>query len=242
MTTPEAAALRAAKEEVTRSLLSRIETEYVPAVFTTSFGAEDMVLFDLIARDYPRIAIVTLDTGRLPEETYRIWQAATEKYRRKVEAYFPEAKVVEQYVRIHGVNAFYDSVAQRKECCHIRKVLPLARALSGKKAWVTGLRRAQAVTRKDLPVVEFDADHRLQKFSPLADWTEDDVWHYIRANDVPYNALHQRGYPSIGCAPCTRAIEPGEEVRAGRWWWEDAAGKECGLHGSAASALEQRPD
>jgi len=242
VTTPEAAALRAAKEEFTRSLLSRIETEYVPAVFTTSFGAEDMVLFDLIARDYPCIAIVTLDTGRLPEETYRIWQAATEKYRRKVEAYFPEATVVEQYVRIHGVNAFYDSVAQRKECCHIRKVLPLARALSGKRAWVTGLRRAQAVTRKDLPVVEFDADHRLQKFSPLADWTEDDVWNYIRANDVPYNALHQRGYPSIGCAPCTRAIEPGEDVRAGRWWWEGAAGKECGLHGSAASVMEQRPD
>jgi phosphoadenosine phosphosulfate reductase len=133
-------------------------------------------------------------------------------------------------VRINGVNAFYESVAQRKDCCHMRKVEPLRRALTGKKSWVTGLRRAQAVTRKDLPVSEFDADYGLEKFNPLADWSEDDVWNYIRANDVPYNALHDKGYPSIGCAPCTRAIQPGEDVRAGRWWWENADSKECGLH------------
>ncbi len=229
------------KVAVTRNLLAQIEADYAPAVLTTSFGAEDMVLFDLIGKEFRGISIATLDTGRLPEETYQVWQRATERYRRKVEAYFPEAAAVEQYVRINGINAFYESVAQRKDCCAMRKVAPLKRALAGKRAWITGLRRAQAVTRKDLPVSEFDADHGLEKFSPLADWSEEDVWNYIRANDVPYNALHDAGYPSIGCAPCTRAIQPGEDIRAGRWWWEDPTGKECGLHvheapGTALSA------
>lgn len=223
-------ALLAAKVTASRAVLAEAVRECAPAVFTTSFGAEDMVLFDLIAGDFRDIAIVTLDTGRLPEETYQVWQRAVAKYRRKVEAFFPEAAAVESYVRVHGINAFYDSVAQRKDCCQIRKVEPLRRALSGKQAWITGLRRSQAVTRQDLPLREFDPAHNLHKFSPLADWSEDDVWAYIRAGEVPYNALHDKSYPSIGCAPCTRAIRPGEDVRAGRWWWEDAAGKECGLH------------
>lgn len=227
----------ARKVEDARAALVRAACDHAPAIFTTSFGAEDMVITDLIAGSgdeasnaMKAIGIATLDTGRLPDETYRVWQQTTERYRRKVDAFFPAASAVEQYVRIHGINAFYDSVAERKECCHIRKVEPLDRALAGKKAWVTGLRRAQAASRGDLSVEAYDADHDLVKFSPLADWSEEDVWTYLRAWDVPVNALHARGYPSIGCAPCTRAVQPGEEVRAGRWWWESVAGKECGLH------------
>jgi phosphoadenosine phosphosulfate reductase len=227
----------AAKADAARALLSRVVRELQPAVFTTTFGAEDMVVFDLIAgyddalREPLRtIVIATLDTGRLPDETYQVWQRATARYRRKVDAYFPAAPAVEQYVRIHGINAFYDSVSQRKECCHIRKVEPLARALAGKKAWITGLRRSQATSRSSLQVEERDDERDLVKVSPLADWSEEDVWAYLRARDVPVNALHARGYPSIGCAPCTRAIAPGEDLRAGRWWWENADAKECGLH------------
>jgi phosphoadenosine phosphosulfate reductase len=231
------AASVATKADAARTVLARIARDHEPAVFTTSFGAEDMVVFDLIAggddaqvRAMKTIAIATLDTGRLPDETYQVWQAATERYRRKVESYFPAAQAVEQYVRVNGINAFYESVAQRKDCCHIRKVEPLGRALAGKRAWITGLRRAQAASRADLDVESFDDERGLLKVSPLADWSEDDVWNYLRARDVPVNALHARGYPSIGCAPCTRAIAPGEDLRAGRWWWENADAKECGLH------------
>ena len=227
----------AAKAAAARALLARIAVEHAPAVFTTSFGAEDMVLFDLIAggsddetRSMKAIGIATLDTGRLPDETYQVWQRATERYRRKVASFFPAAQAVEQYVRVNGINAFYESVAQRKDCCHIRKVEPLARALADQKAWITGLRRSQAASRADLDVESFDDERQLLKVSPLADWSEDDVWNYVRARDVPVNALHARGYPSIGCAPCTRAIQPGEDLRAGRWWWEQADAKECGLH------------
>ncbi len=225
------------KAEVARAVLVRAARDHAPAIFTTSFGAEDMVIFDLIAgsnddaaRTMKAIAIATLDTGRLPDETYQVWQQANARYRCKVAAFFPAASAVEQYVRIHGINAFYDSVAERKECCHVRKVEPLDRALANKKAWITGLRRAQATSRGDLLLEAHDADHDLVKFSPLADWSEDDVWAYLRARDVPVNALHARGYPSIGCAPCTRAIAPGEDIRAGRWWWESVHGQECGLH------------
>jgi phosphoadenosine phosphosulfate reductase len=225
----------ATKADAARALLARAVCDHGPAVFTTSFGAEDMVVLDLIAGDgatpdLKAIAIATLDTGRLPDETYQVWQAATERYRRKVDAYFPAAPAVEQYVRIHGINAFYDSVAQRKDCCHIRKVEPLGRALAGRGAWITGLRRAQAATRSGLDATEFDAERSLWKINPLVDWSEADVWDYLRARNVPVNALHARGYPSIGCAPCTRAVAPGEDLRAGRWWWEQADAKECGLH------------
>lgn len=225
------------KADEARTLLARVARDTAPALFTTSFGAEDMVVLDLIAGTddaltpaLKTIGLATLDTGRLPDETYQVWQAATARYRRKVDSFFPAAPAVEQYVRLHGINAFYDSVAERKACCHIRKVEPLERALAGRRAWITGLRRAQAASRNDLAIESRDVDHDLVKVSPLADWTETDVWDYLRARDVPVSALHARGYPSIGCAPCTRAIAPGEDVRAGRWWWEQADAKECGLH------------
>ena len=189
-----------------------------------------MVLLDLIDRDALAIEVFTLDTGRLPEETYALMQRVSERYRVKVRIYYPDTKRVEDYVRINGINAFYESVAQRKECCHVRKVEPLARALADKQAWITGMRREQAPTRAALQASEHDPVHRLTKFNPLADWTQNDVWNYLKRFDVPYNALHDRGYPSIGCAPCTRAVKAGEDVRAGRWWWEAADGKECGLH------------
>jgi len=218
-------------------LLGAIAADYAPAVFANSFGAEDMVLTDLIAKDFPGIEIFSLDTGRLPEETYKLMQEVGERYGIRPRVYFPHAETVESYAREHGPNAFFNSLALRKACCHMRKVEPLRRALAGKRAWITGLRRAQAVTRGDLLESEFDADHGMQKFNPLADWSEREIWAYIREYQVPYNALHDRGYPSIGCAPCTRAITPGEDIRAGRWWWEDAQGKECGLHPKADPEL-----
>ncbi len=214
----------------TRQILADIERDFSPATFANSFGAEDMVLTHLIAREFKAIEIFSLDTGRLPQETYALMQKTTERYARKIKVYFPQTASVEQYIKINGINGFYDSMAQRKDCCFVRKVEPLKRALAGKKAWITGLRRDQAPTRKDLGDSEFDSDNGLQKFNPLIDWTEADVWSYIKQYNIPYNALHDKGYPSIGCAPCTRAIQPGEDVRAGRWWWEDAQQKECGLH------------
>ncbi len=198
--------------------------------FANSFGAEDMVLTDLILAHALPIEIFSLDTGRLPAETYDLIGEVERRYDTKLKIYFPDASAVETYVRANGINAFYDSVELRKACCHVRKIEPLRRALAGKKAWITGLRAAQSVTRAGLPLREFDEGNGLQKLNPLSEWTETEVWAYIRINDVPYNALHDRFYPSIGCAPCTRAIALGEDVRAGRWWWEDPASKECGLH------------
>jgi phosphoadenosine phosphosulfate reductase len=216
--------------------LRGIERDYTPAVFASSFGAEDMVLTDLIARFSLKIEIFTLDTGRLPEETHQLMAAVEDRYHIKVRTFFPATSEVERYVRTRGTNAFYDSVALRKECCSIRKVEPLRRALQDKRAWITGMRREQSATRKDLQESAYDLDHGLQKFSPLLGWSNDDVWAYIRANGVPYNTLHDRGYPSIGCAPCTRAVKAGEDIRAGRWWWEQPEHKECGLHLSEAKA------
>jgi phosphoadenosine phosphosulfate reductase len=213
-----------------RTLLDRVQSDYVPAVFANSFGAEDMVLTDIIARYYPGIEMFTLDTGRLPEETYNLMREVAERYGIRIPVYFPESAAVEAYVAQHGPNGFYDSIDLRKTCCHIRKVEPLKRALRGKRAWITGLRRDQAPTRKDLSESEFDAGNGLQKISPLLDWSLPDVWAYLKQFDVPYSALHDKGYTSIGCAPCTRAITPGEDVRAGRWWWENPEIKECGLH------------
>jgi phosphoadenosine phosphosulfate reductase len=210
--------------------LNQIEKEHRPVGFACSFGAEDMVLMDLIAKHARGIDVFTLDTGRLPEETQALLDQAREKYPISIRVYFPDAALVESWVEQNGANAFYRSVAQRKQCCHIRKVLPLARALEGKRAWVTGLRREQSAARQTLEFKEWDEAHGIPKFNPMADWSVDDVWNYIREHGVPYNALHDRGYPSIGCAPCTRAIQPGEDIRAGRWWWEDANAKECGLH------------
>ena len=232
----EAGAVPERKVEGVKALLSKIGKDFAPAAFASSFGAEDMVLLDLIVRSAPGIEIFTLDTGRLPEQTYALMKTVAERYGVKVRVYFPEAREVEEYVQQHGPNAFYESVELRKSCCHMRKVEPLKRALKDKKAWVTGMRREQSVTRGATPESEFDKDHGLHKFNPLYDWAEKEVWAYIRANNVPYNALHDMGYTSIGCAPCTRAVTPGEDLRAGRWWWEDAQNKECGLHRKSEAA------
>ena len=215
------------------TLVSRLEDivrEFGQVAFASSLGAEDMVLADAIfTADLP-IAVFTLDTGRLPRETLELLERMRSRYSPEVEIFRPQADEVARYVSTHGANAFYESVELRKSCCHIRKVEPLARALKGRDAWLTGLRRAQSVTRTDLPLREFDAAHGLVKFNPLADWSEEEVWAYVRDREVPYNALHDRGYPSIGCDPCTRAIRPGEDIRAGRWWWESRDSKECGIH------------
>jgi phosphoadenosine phosphosulfate reductase len=216
-------------DEVTATL-THVAAAHAPAVLASSFGAEDMVLLDLIAQHVPAIGVFTLDTGRLPEETQVLIDRARDRYGIAIDVYFPEPTRIAPFVRTHGVNAFYDSVALRQGCCAIRKTEPLRRALAGKGAWITGLRRDQSVTRSALAHEEFDAAHGIPKFNPLADWSEDDVWTYIRSRNVPYNALHDQGYRSIGCAPCTRAVEPGEDIRAGRWWWENPENKECGLH------------
>src|SRR5690349_4198546 len=211
------------------SYLKKIEVTQSPTTFACSFGAEDMVLLDAIARNAKTIEVFTLDTGRLPEETQTLLEAARDKYPIAIRTYFPEASSVEAWVAQNGPNAFYKSIAQRKQCCEIRKIEPLRRALTGKKSWITGLRREQSQARQTLELETWDDGNGLTKINPLVDWTNDEVWAYIRQHDVPYNALHDRGYPSIGCAPCTRAVQPGEDIRAGRWWWESSS-KECGLH------------
>jgi phosphoadenosine phosphosulfate reductase len=214
----------------TQATLERIVRDFTPAVFASSLAAEDMVLTDLILKSGLPITIFSLETGRLHKETLAMVDQVKEVYGYDIALYRPQTEVVDAYVAQNGLNAFYDSVEMRKECCRIRKVEPLGRALAGNKAWVTGQRRAQSATRTSLMVEEDDPGHLMTKFNPLADWSEQDVWDYIRAHNVPYNALHDQGYPSIGCEPCTRAIEPGEDVRAGRWWWENPESKECGLH------------
>ncbi len=218
------------KSARTERLLKVVAAEHPPTVFASSLGAEDMVLTDLICKHAPAIEIFTLDTGRLPEETYQLLHQIKQHYAVVIRTYSPDAPALEGFVAQRGPNAFYDSVAMRKQCCHIRKVEPLKRALAGKQAWITGLRRQQSAARKDLALSEWDEEHGLHKFNPLADWTRDEVWSYIRAHEVPYNALHDKGYASIGCAPCTRAITASEDERAGRWWWEQEGVKECGLH------------
>lgn len=214
----------------TKATLARIASDFAPAVLASSLAAEDMVLTDLILRAKLPIGIFTLETGRLHAETLHVLERIKETYDVEVALFRPQAEAIDAYVKTNGLNAFYDSVEMRKECCHIRKVEPLNRALTGNKAWITGQRRSQSTTRAALDVEENDAAHGMTKFNPLADWSEEEVWHYIRSNNVPYNALHDKGYPSIGCEPCTRAIQPGEDVRAGRWWWENPESKECGLH------------
>jgi len=214
----------------TLATLERVAEEFSPAVFASSLAAEDMVLTDLILKAGLPIGIFSLETGRLHKETLGMVERVQERYGYEIALYRPVQADIDAYVEKKGLNAFYDSVELRKECCNIRKVEPLGRALNGKKSWITGQRRAQSATRSDLSVQEYDGSHSMEKFNPLADWSEQEVWDYIRANDVPYNPLHDQGYPSIGCEPCTRAIQPGEDVRAGRWWWENPDSKECGLH------------
>lgn len=230
MTTPSDTSLITGLIDATNATLARIATEFAPAVFASSLAAEDMVLTDLILKAKLPISIFTLETGRLHAETVAMIDRIKATYGYDVTPYRPDEAAVKAYVANNGVNAFYDSIEMRKLCCRIRKVDPLERALAGKRAWITGQRREQSTTRAELAVQEHDDAHGMTKFNPLVDWSQDDVWHYIRANDVPYNPLHDKGYPSIGCEPCTRAIQPGEDVRAGRWWWENPESKECGLH------------
>lgn len=200
-------------------------------VLATSLQAEDMVILDMAWKINPAIRVFTLDTGRLHEETYLVMERIRERYGIAVESYFPNREAVEALEREKGFYSFRRSVEERKYCCGIRKVEPLGRALSDLDAWVTGLRREQAVTRTSVPKLEIDKSHDgIVKLNPLADWSGKQVWEYIRTHDVPYNALHDFGFPSIGCAPCTRAVKPGEDIRAGRWWWEIPESKECGLH------------
>jgi phosphoadenosine phosphosulfate reductase len=214
----------------TQATLSRIAADFTPAVFASSLAAEDMALTDLILRAQLPITIFSLETGRLPPETLQMMERVKQHYGYQIALYYPDPNVVAEYVKTHGLNGFYESVELRKQCCHMRKVEPLRRALAGKKAWITGQRRAQSSTRANLEIEEQDTLHGLVKFNPLANWSEEEVWYYLRLHHVPYNALHDKGYPSIGCAPCTRAIQPGEDIRAGRWWWENSDNKECGLH------------
>lgn len=220
----------AAKTAAARALLTRIAADYAPAVFANSLGAEDMVLTDLIVGDKLSIEIFSLDTGRLPLETYDLIAEVKKHYGLALKLYYPRHDLVEAWTRENGINAFYESVDLRKGCCYVRKVEPLRRALAGQKAWITGMRAQQSATRDGLPLQAFDEGNGLEKFNPLADWSEKEVWAYIKQNGVPYNALHDKFYPSIGCAPCTRSVTPGEDIRSGRWWWENPESKECGLH------------
>ena len=202
-------------------------------VFSTSFGQEDQVITAMIANSGAEIQIFTLDTGRLFQETYDVFHKTQKKYNQNVKVFFPEAAAVENLLETKGPNSFYESVENRKECCSIRKVVPLRKALKGNSVWITGLRAEQSENRNDLALFEYDAHFEIIKFNPLLKWTLQEVEEYLEKNNVPQNALHKNGFVSIGCAPCTRAITPDEDIRAGRWWWESSH-KECGLHSPLA--------
>ncbi|MCK4569202.1 MAG: phosphoadenylyl-sulfate reductase [Bacteroidales bacterium] len=198
--------------------------------FATSLGAEDQVLTYLLSQINKDVKIFTLDTGRLFPETIDLIDKTNKRYDINISVYFPDYEQLEEMVNNKGINLFYESIKNRKECCHIRKIIPMKRALKGTKAWISGLRSEQSVTRQGLTVVSWDENFGLVKINPLTDWTETQLWDFIKAHDIPYNELHDKGYPSIGCQPCTRAISPGDDIRGGRWWWEQAEHKECGLH------------
>src|SRR5882724_2375016 len=198
-------------------------------VFSSSLGQEDQVITDAISKNNIPVKIFTLDTGRMFNETYELIERTIARYKRPIQIYFPDANDVEKFVATKGLNSFYESIENRKECCFIRKVKPLNRALQGARVWITGVRAEQSDNRKNMPMIEWEEDRQLYKFNPLINWTYNDVMNYINEFNVPYNRLHDKGFLSIGCAPCTRAIEPGEDARAGRWWWENSQ-KECGLH------------
>ena len=212
-------------------VLQHIAKQYANSVvFTTSFGLEDQVITHLIFENNIPIEVITLDTGRLFKETYKVYNKTLEKYKKPITAYFPDTAHVETMLRAKGPMSFYNSIEDRKECCTIRKVEPLNRALAGKKVWITGIRAEQSPNREGLTMFEFDADREIIKCNLLIDWTFIQVQDYIKKESIPYNILHDKGFVSIGCEPCTRAIKPGEDFRAGRWWWEDNSKKECGLH------------
>lgn len=197
---------------------------------SSSLGAEDQVLTHMVWTINTQTTVFTLDTGRLFPETYDLIDRTSKKYKNQIKVYFPNSGKIEAMVNEKGINLFYDSVENRKLCCHLRKIEPLQRAFASLDAWICGLRSQQAVTRSNIQVVEWDANNGLLKINPLANWSEEQVWNYIKINKIPYNPLHDKNYPSIGCQPCTQPVHPGQDIRAGRWWWENPETKECGLH------------
>lgn len=198
--------------------------------FSTSLGLEDQVITHMLTSIHKSAYIFTLDTGRLFPETYDLIDLTSKKYDINIKVFFPEAQSVQEMVNEKGINLFYDSIENRQLCCSVRKLEPLKRAFEGLDAWVCGLRKGQSPTRKDIKTIEWDSKNEIIKVNPLINWSLDDVWNYINGHKVPYNRLHDKGFPSIGCQPCTRAVMPGEDIRAGRWWWENPDTKECGLH------------
>lgn len=219
-----------AGKEIAEQLQHLTELFSDQVVFSTSFGLEDQVIFHLIAKNELPVKVFTLDTGRLFTETYSTWSKTIEKYNLSISAYYPEEESLSEFVTSKGPNSFYESVDNRKQCCHIRKVEPLQRALKGNTIWITGIRAEQSNNRQDIPMLEWDELNQIIKFHPLMNWTWGQVKQFVSKNNIPYNSLHDKGFVSIGCSPCTRAINPGEDFRAGRWWWEDNDKKECGLH------------
>jgi len=217
----------AAPEDVLTHFINEFEDKIA---LSTSLGLEDQVLTHMVHAINPKTKIFTLDTGRLFPEIYDLLDRTSKKYKIPIQAYFPDRNEVEQMVAEKGINLFYDSIENRKLCCGIRKLKPLARALNGLDMWITGLRRDQSVTRNEVNMVEWDELNGLVKINPLINWNEQEVWDYINKYNIPYNPLHKKGFASIGCQPCTRAITEGEDIRAGRWWWENPDTKECGLH------------
>lgn len=215
--------MAAAIELLTKAFPGRV-------TFSSSFSYEDQTITHEILHNNLPVKIFTLDTGRLFAETYSVWSSTNSKYNTAVKAYYPQAEPLQEYIVANGPNAFYESVELRKACCNIRKVEPLKRALAGNAVWITGLRAEHSANRNDLPILEWDESNNIIKYHPLLHWTTEEVIKHIRENNIPYNPLHDKGFISIGCAPCTRAVKPGEDFRAGRWWWEDADKKECGLH------------
>jgi phosphoadenosine phosphosulfate reductase len=227
------------KAAAVRDHLAAAVREHGRVVYSNSLGAEAMVLTDIIWSHVPEIDIFSIDTGRLHEETYELLEKLQRRYKRKLRVVYPDAQALEGLVSEQGVNGFYDSLEARLACCRIRKVEPFKRAIAGYGAWVTGVRREQSVARAQAQPQEWDTEYGLYKVSPLLEWTEEHVWQYIRARKLPYNSLHDRQFPSIGCSPCTRAIQPGESRRAGRWWWEQPESRECGLHPRVRHAAVQ---
>jgi phosphoadenosine phosphosulfate reductase len=226
-----------AKAAQVREFLAGMVQQYDRVVYANSLGAEAMVLTDIIANSLPEIDIVSIDTGRLHEETYELLAKLQRRYNNRIRVLYPDGQSVSDLVTRQGINGFFDSTEARSACCNVRKVVPFRKIVEGYAAWVTGVRREQSETRATGQAIEWDAQNGLQKISPLLDWTTEQVWAYIRARKLPFNGLHEKGYPSIGCAPCTRAILPGEDQRAGRWWWEQPEQRECGLHPKARTTL-----
>jgi phosphoadenosine phosphosulfate reductase len=210
-------------------LLREAVQNFGRVVYSSSLGVESIVLTDLIWEHAPQIDIFTVDTGRLPEQTLELLERIERRYRRRIRVVYPQAPAVQNYVADNGINGFYHSLAQRQSCCAIRKIEPFRRAVLGYNAWITGVRHEQSEARASTKALEWDERYRMQKVSPLLAWTHHEIWEYVRSRKLPYNPLHDLGYASIGCAPCTRAIEPGQDQRAGRWWWENPDTRECGL-------------